>query len=68
VRSFFFWDGKTQDAAEALMICKSRMPLMDAVIARVKTLHTYAVPEIIALPVVAGLPSYLAWVKDATKG
>lgn len=68
VRSFFFWEGRTQDAAEALMICKSRMPLMDAVIARVKTLHTYAVPEIIALPVAAGLPSYLAWVKDATKG
>jgi len=68
VRSFFFWEGRTQDAAEALMICKSRMPLMDAVIARVKTLHTYTVPEIIALPVAAGLPSYLAWVKDATKG
>ena len=68
VRSFFFWEGRTQDAAEALMICKSRMPLMDAVIARVKTLHTYTVPEIIALPVAAGLPSYLAWVKNATKG
>jgi periplasmic divalent cation tolerance protein len=68
VRSFFFWEGRTQDAVETLMICKSRMPLMDAFIARVKTLHTYTVPEIIALPVAAGLPSYLAWVKDVTKG
>jgi len=68
VRSFFFWEGRTQDAVEVLMICKSRMPLMDAVIARVRTLHSYTVPEIIALPVAAGLPSYLAWMKDATKG
>jgi periplasmic divalent cation tolerance protein len=67
VRSFFFWEGRTQDAVEALMICKSRMPLMDAFIARVRTLHTYTVPEIIALPIAAGLPNYLAWVKDATK-
>ena len=68
VRSFFFWEGKIQDAVEALLICKSRMPLMDAVIARVKTLHTYSMPEIIAVPIAAGLPTYLAWVKDATKG
>jgi periplasmic divalent cation tolerance protein len=68
VHSFFFWEGRTQDSVEALMICKSRMPLMDAVIARVRTLHSYAVPEIIALPVEAGLPSYLEWVKDSTKG
>jgi len=68
VRSFFFWEGRTEEAVEALLICKSRMPLMDAVIARVRTLHSYTVPEIIALPVAAGLPGYLAWVKDATKG
>lgn len=68
VRSFFFWEGKTQAAAEVLLICKSRMALMDRVIERVKSLHSYTVPEIIALPVLAGLPSYLAWVKDSTKG
>jgi periplasmic divalent cation tolerance protein len=68
VRSFFFWEGRTQDAMEVLMICKSRMPLMNAVIARVRTLHSYTVPEIIALPVADGLTSYLAWVNDATKG
>ncbi len=67
VRSFFFWEGKTQDAAEALMICKSRMPLMDAVIDRVRSLHSYTVPEIVALPIAAGFPAYLAWVKDSTK-
>jgi periplasmic divalent cation tolerance protein len=68
VRSFFLWEGKAQDAAEVLLVCKSRMALMDKVIERVKSLHSYTVPEIIALPIVAGLPSYLAWVKDSTKG
>lgn len=66
-RSFFFWEGRTQEAAETLMICKSRLPLMERIIARVKELHSYTVPEIIALPVAAGLPDYLRWVDDSTK-
>lgn len=68
VRSFFFWEGATQDAEETLLVCKSRMPLMERVIERVKGLHSYSVPEIIALPVVAGSSSYLDWVRDATGG
>ena len=68
VRSFFFWEGETQDAAETLLVCKSRQPLMDRVIGRVKELHSYSVPEIIALPVVSGSSSYLSWVRDSTGG
>ncbi len=68
IRSFFFWDGRTQEASEALMICKSRLALMDRVSARVRSLHSYSVPEIIALPVVAGLPAYLRWLGDSTRG
>jgi periplasmic divalent cation tolerance protein len=67
VRSFFFWEGKTQDAAETLMICKSRSPLLDKLISRVRSLHSYSVPEIIALPITGGLPDYLAWVDNSTK-
>ncbi len=67
VRSFFFWEGKAQDAAEVLLVCKSRMALLDKVIERVKSLHSYTVPEIIALPIVGGSPGYLAWVNDSTK-
>jgi periplasmic divalent cation tolerance protein len=68
VRSFFIWEGKPQEAAEVLLVCKSRMALMEKVIERVRSLHSYTVPEIIALPIVAGLPGYLAWVNDSTKG
>jgi periplasmic divalent cation tolerance protein len=67
VRSFFFWEGKTQDTAETLMVCKSRSPLLDKLINRVRSLHSYSVPEIIALPIMGGLPDYLAWVDNSTK-
>jgi periplasmic divalent cation tolerance protein len=67
VRSFFFWEGGTQDSAEALLVCKSRLSMMEGIIERVKSLHSYTVPEIIALPIVAGLPTYLEWVRSSTK-
>jgi len=67
VRSFFFWEGRTQEASETLLFCKSRLALMDRVIARVKSLHSYSVPEIIALPVASGLPAYLRWLGDSTR-
>jgi periplasmic divalent cation tolerance protein len=68
VRSLFFWEGKTQDQREALLICKSRLPRMEQLVARVKSLHSYSVPEVIALPIVAGSQDYLDWMKDTMKG
>ncbi len=68
MRSLFFWDGKIQDERETLLICKSRSPLMNKIIGKVKALHSYSVPEIIALPIIAGSPDYLAWVRETTKG
>jgi len=67
VRSFFFWEGKPQEAAEVLLVCKSTIALMEKIIERVRSLHSYTVPEIIALPIVSGLPSYLSWINDSTK-
>ncbi len=67
VRSLFFWDGKTRDERETLLICKSRLPLVSKIIQKVKSLHSYSVPEIIALPIIAGSPDYLAWVRETTK-
>ncbi len=68
VRSLFFWEGRTRDEREALLICKSRQPLLKKLISRVKSLHSYAVPEVIALPIIAGSPEYLDWVRESTKG
>lgn len=68
VRSFFFWDGKTQAEEEVLMVLKSRVPLVSRIVSRVKKMHSYTVPEVIALPIVGGSSDYLAWVSEATKG
>jgi periplasmic divalent cation tolerance protein len=68
VRSLFFWEGKTRDSAESLLVCKSRKPLMENLISRTKSLHSYTVPEIIALPIIAGSPEYLDWLKQSVKG
>jgi len=67
VRSVFFWEGRRQEAQETLMVCKSRMPLMDKLMERVKAMHSYSVPEVVALPIIAGLDSYLAWIRDSTR-
>ena len=67
VRSFFSWEGKTQDEREVLLICKSTSERMAAIVARVKQIHSYTVPEIIALPVVAGSPDYLQWVERSVR-
>jgi periplasmic divalent cation tolerance protein len=68
IRSLFTWKEKTQDENETLLIVKSRQPLLDRLITRVKSLHSYTVPEIIALPVIGGSGDYLAWLKETTKG
>jgi len=62
VDSLFFWEGKTQKAKESLLIIKSRKDKMPKVIKLVKSLHSYTVPEIIALPVIAGDKPYLRWI------
>jgi periplasmic divalent cation tolerance protein len=68
VRSFFFWEGKTRDEREVLLVCKSRKTRLSDIVARVKSLHSYTVPEVIALPIVAGSQEYLRWVQETVKG
>ena len=65
--SLFFWQGKMQDAIETLLVVKSNLSLMERVISRVKSLHSYSVPEIIALPIISGSREYLEWMKSAVK-
>jgi len=62
VDSLFSWEGKTQKAKESLLIIKSRKEKMPKVIKLVKSLHSYTVPEIIPLPIIAGDKPYLRWI------
>ena len=65
IRSVFIWEGSLQDAPEVLGIVKTSQERLDSLIERVKSLHPYTVPEIIAMPIVGGDDRYLTWVRDA---
>ncbi|MFA5356488.1 MAG: divalent-cation tolerance protein CutA [Candidatus Omnitrophota bacterium] len=67
VSSLFRWQGKVEKASEALLIVKSRKALMNKLIKKIKSLHSYELPEIIALPVISGEKRYLEWVDDSTR-
>jgi periplasmic divalent cation tolerance protein len=66
IRSVYTWQGKVQDDQEVLMIVKTRKKLFDRLKSKVKELHSYEVPEIIALPIIAGLEDYLKWLREST--
>jgi periplasmic divalent cation tolerance protein len=63
VSSFFWWKGKIEEEKEVLVIMKSDEKLFKKLSKRVTELHSYDVPEILALPIVDGSPSYLEWLK-----
>jgi len=65
--SIYRWEGKICRDAETLLLIKTRRMRLPALIRRVKGLHPYSVPEVIALPLVGGSASYLSWVRDSTK-
>lgn len=63
--SLFRWEGKLSREDESLLIIKTRYSFFRNLEKRVKELHSYQVPEIVALPVVAGSKQYLDWVKES---
>lgn len=65
--SHFNWLGKFCKETEYLLIIKTTMKKMNAVFECVKKMHSYDVPEIIALPVIAGYDEYLKWIEKETK-
>jgi periplasmic divalent cation tolerance protein len=67
IRSIYRWEGAVDDAAEHLLVIKARAADFAALETRVRGLHSYDVPEVIALPLRAGSAPYLAWLGDATR-
>jgi periplasmic divalent cation tolerance protein len=66
IRSIYIWQGKVEDETEVLMIVKTQKPFFDLLMKKVKELHSYTVPEIIALPIVEGSEDYLKWLREVT--
>ena len=65
IESFFWWQGKIDTASEVLLIIKSKKTKLAKIIKLVKSLHSYVVPEIIALPIISGYKPYLNWIDDS---
>ncbi len=61
IRSIYWWEGKVQDEAEALLVLKTTRARLDALRDRVLALHPYQVPEVVALPIEGGNEKYLEW-------
>jgi len=67
VHSIFWWKDSLETEQEALLILKSKMSLFSEIVAAVQSLHSYDVPEIIALPIIAGSEAYLDWLTKETQ-
>lgn len=67
MKSTFWWNGNIQKENEVLIIAKSTKALLDNIIAEVKSIHSYDVPEILAIPILGGNPDYLNWIFKETK-
>jgi periplasmic divalent cation tolerance protein len=67
VTSLFFWSGKIDKAEECLMVMKSRRDLFAELAECLKGLHSYEVPEVLAIPIVEGSAAYLAWMGEMLK-
>ena len=67
IRSIYRWQGKICDDKEALMVLKTRKKHFEQIVKRVETLHSYDVPEIIAIPIIEGSSKYMSWLNEETK-
>jgi len=67
VDSLFRWKGKLDSARESLLLVKTKASLLPEIISLVKEIHSYEVPEIIALPIIAGSEDYLKWLDIACR-
>ncbi|MBI4620329.1 MAG: divalent-cation tolerance protein CutA [Desulfobacterales bacterium] len=67
IRSIFNWRGKICDENEVLLIAKSKESLFQQIKERVIELHSYDVPEIIAITIHSGSEDYLSWIDEVTK-
>lgn len=62
VSSRFWWEGQLHSDQESLLIVKAKASLLDEIVGLVKEVHSYDVPEVIALPIIGGNPDYLEWI------
>jgi len=65
IHSTYLWKGELQNDTEVLLVIKTTIAKLATVEARIKALHPYEVPELIAIPVAGGSQAYLEWVRQS---
>ena len=65
--SLYWWDGNVQEDNEVVLIAKTSEILLESLIQRVKDLHSYECPCVVAWPIAAANPAYLQWIDDETR-
>lgn len=66
-KSLYRWNGKIQENSESLMMIKTTARRYQGLQERIKALHSYAVPEIVAISITKGLPDYLDWIRKSVR-
>jgi len=67
VSSLFWWQGKLDSAEESLLIVKTKASLLNEIVPLVKEIHSYDIPELIALPIIGGNQDYLEWIRKEVR-
>ena len=67
VTSIYCWKGKVESARERLLLIKTSRKRLAKLRATVEKLHSYDVPEFIAIPIAEGSPKYLAWIEESVE-
>lgn len=67
VSSFFWWQDKLDSAEESLLIVKTKASLLNEIVPLVKEIHSYDIPELIALPIIGGNQDYLEWIRKEVR-
>jgi periplasmic divalent cation tolerance protein len=63
IESYYYWEGKFESGAETALVLKTSRAKLDALTERLRALHSYSCPAIVALPIVGGHPPFLAWIR-----
>jgi periplasmic divalent cation tolerance protein len=67
IQSFYHWQGKIEHSSEWLLVVKTSRELFDALRVKLESAHSYELPEVLAVPVIDGSPTYLAWLEAELK-
>jgi periplasmic divalent cation tolerance protein len=67
VHSYYWWEGVLQEDSEASLVAKTTEALVAPLVERVKALHSYDCPCVVALPIEAGNPDFLDWIEAETR-